>query len=92
MAAITPAITVVWKFPVVVQRHIMIDMPSGATILSVGMQEGHLCFWAQVNPKAPLTTRRFLCVGTGDVMSADTPPFIGTVFDRQFVWHIFGEK
>ncbi len=81
----------IWRFECRVDDEITIPMPEGAEVLSVGIQQaGAICIWALCNQKVSMEPRRFVVKGTGhpadDVHKGD---FIGTVFDRQFVWHVF---
>lgn len=49
--------SVIWKFPV--RPDSAIELPKGATILSVHVQHGQPCLWALVDPSAPKEWRRF---------------------------------
>lgn len=56
----------VWKYPIErLTDEFTLRLPEGARILTVQMQYGRPCLWAQVDSTAPLTTRTFRIVGTG---------------------------
>ncbi|EIL4347344.1 hypothetical protein LLL46_003594 [Salmonella enterica subsp. enterica serovar Saintpaul] len=69
----------IWKY--VLEPQITLDMPAGATILSVGAQGDDICLWARVDTDAPAEPRRFLVAGTGMPLSEsfNGARFIGTV-------------
>jgi hypothetical protein len=79
----------------------ILSMPSGAQVLSVGVQGADIVLWAQVDPE-PVTRydRKFNAINTGDEVPSGTPDrpeyaeYIGTVSVPAFVngvvvWHIF---
>lgn len=74
----------IFKYEVSVE----IEMPVGATILSVQMQGGTAQLWALVDPYAGTERRRFAVIGTGwDI--PDHHVYLGTWQDGPFVWHLF---
>ncbi|MCL2119892.1 MAG: hypothetical protein FWH27_15855 [Planctomycetaceae bacterium] len=66
----------------------VVSMPKNARILKVGMQDGIPCLWATVDPNAERETREFSILGTGCIIP-NRWKYIGTMFDRQHVWHVF---
>jgi hypothetical protein len=64
-----------------------IQMPKGADIIQCNMQGLHHCIWAIIDTNAPLETRTFEIVGTGWELDSNMK-YIGTCFDKDFVWHI----
>lgn len=68
-----------------------IVMPRGAMVLHVGMQNGRICLWAQVNPDDEPMERRFIIHGTCHENLPEATPLthIATVMDGSFVWHVF---
>ena len=78
----------VWKYRLELGDYFSLDLPEGALPLRVGMQDGALHLWALVDPYRPVTRRTFRIAGTGHPVRA-TDPYIGTVHDRVFVWHVF---
>lgn len=81
----------IWKFEAAIADTIIIEMPSGAKILSVASQKlGAICFWAVVESDARKEERHFQVRGTGHLLgSVNSGRFIGTVIDGRFVWHVF---
>ena len=57
--------TSIWKFPIRIDDELVIEMPRGARILHVGVQNGKPQLWAMVDVKAPLVDRHFAVRGTG---------------------------
>ena len=91
----------VWKFllPVIVGSPVAIglgpfeiEMPRGASVLAVAMQENDPVLWALVDPKQPMEKRRFLLAGTGErEIPAKGFLYVGTFQMRWFVGHVFQE-
>jgi hypothetical protein len=82
----------IWKFPLAITGEQMITMPKGTAILSVQMQGNQLSLWALVNERYDDSPCRVHIVGTGH--PADhvlAMPFVGTVQDGPYVWHVFAE-
>lgn len=84
----------IWKYQLEVGDLKAIDMPRGATILSVGVQFGEVCVWALVDEDAGLEERWFYMRGTGhDCDGVKDKTFLGTVQLRggALIFHIFYE-
>ena len=65
-----------------------IEMPKGASILSVNMQGADCCMWALVDTESETEEREFEIVGTGWQIY-DSMSYVGTCFANDgFVWHI----
>lgn len=81
---------VIWKFDLERTLKQTIEMPKGAIILSVGMQNGEIKLWAACDPTEEDRQRTFYLCGTGQ-STVDDPwvRFRGTVMDGDFVWHVF---
>lgn len=75
----------IYKYTVVGRNKI--EMPIGATILSVNMQGKDYCMWALVDTERSTESRYFEVVGTGWELD-DNMSYIGTFFADDFVWHI----
>lgn len=86
----------VWKFELDVSARQCIRMPSGAAVLSVGLQGATVCLWAMVDPTAPEEKRTFESYATGqDVSSPGGLRFIGTTVDLSgspLVFHHFERR
>lgn len=69
----------------------VLDLPIGATPLSVQMQHGEPCMWALVEPHQPTTRRFFDVYGTGHGMPADPGHYVATfqMDGGALVWHVF---
>jgi len=65
-----------------------VSMPKYARILTVGMQDGIPCLWAAVDLNAEREMREFPMLGAGSTIP-DRWEYIGTIFDRQDVWHVY---
>tara|TARA_R110002020_G_scaffold193923_1_gene394506 strand:- start:4226 stop:4492 length:267 start_codon:yes stop_codon:yes gene_type:complete len=69
-----------------------IKMPYVSTALSVGVQNGSLMLWAEVDPDSSDVTSRFEVFGTGHDIPEDmgvSRRFIGTAFMDSLVWHVY---
>lgn len=80
----------IWKFrlkPADIQD---VEMPKGATILTVGWQSHDAVLWAMVDTMEFLTEmRKIEMFWTGEPMSTRQRRYIGTVTDGNMVWHVF---
>ncbi len=84
----------IWKFILEPTDTQSIDMPLGARILSVDMQNSRVCLWAQVNPEAKIFARTIEIFGTGhpiEISDKIVREFIGTVLwpNGHLVFHVF---
>lgn len=72
-----------------------VELPKYSTILKVAFQRSQLCVWALVDTSiAELETYTFKVYGTGWDAVDLTPQdiFIDTIFEGDFVWHVFYHK
>lgn len=82
---------VVWKYGIRLGEQ-TIEMPAGAKILDVQIQQGQLVMWALVDP---LTDEReavsIFVIGTGHEIYAYNFKHVATVqtLDGALVWHVF---
>lgn len=90
---------IVWKFPLKVEKNALsvsglgpfeLEIPSGALVLTVGMQTEPV-LWVLVDPTQPQVTHRFLIVGTGHGEVPDRFMYVGTFQMGWFVGHVFQE-
>lgn len=82
----------IWKFPLSNMGVEEIEMPKGAEILTVQIQDERPCLWAIVEDRAEKDRRFIETHGTGHPMRVDmgiTRRYIGTVQQPPFVWHVF---
>ena len=68
----------IWKF-VLDPRHLTLDMPQGAVVLTAREQRDEICIWAEVDPSAINEARFFDVFGTGH----DLPTGMG--LDRRYI-------
>ena len=81
----------IWKYAI--SRTVGdIEMPRGAQILCVQIQDDDICLWATVNTDAPKEIRTFVIYGTGHNHPVIEGVHIGTVQQRGLVWHVFEKK
>lgn len=69
-----------------------VQMPKGATILTIQSQKGVPCIWAEVDQEANPETRIFSIRGTGHIFNeADRGEYIGSIqeLDGALIWHIY---
>ena len=72
---------------------IKVELPEGATILSVQTQDEEVMVWARVNPNAVQVSRWFVIIGTGhDVPNPKHLIHLTTYQHEDEVWHVFEEK
>lgn len=84
----------IWKYKLDVNDNVFIEMPKGAQVLSVQIQDGAPCIWALVDPDAKKEKRLFEVLGTGHTMPEDmgiNRAFIGTfqLWAGRLVFHLF---
>jgi hypothetical protein len=77
----------IYKYPLH-SKDCTLQLPKGAEILTVQLQNEIPTLWALVNPMTVTEERHICIVGTGwDV--EDTMKYITTYMDGYFVWHAF---
>lgn len=71
-------------------QDVEIELPLGAEVLKVDMQRGELMLWALVEDwEDRRARRRFVTYPTGMSGIRIDDQHIDTVFDGDFVWHVF---
>ena len=65
-----------------------LQLPKGAEILTVELQNQIPTLWALVNPMTVTEERHICIVGTGWQVE-DNMKYITTYIDGYFVWHVF---
>jgi hypothetical protein len=80
---------VIWKYELSITDRQNIQLPVGAQILSVQMQNGNCCMWVMCNSEAPLETRRFAMYGTGHELPQFPGKYITTFQFDILVFHLF---
>jgi hypothetical protein len=79
----------IWKYSLTLLDEQQIQIPEGAKILSVQIQNDEICIWALVDTERPKETRSIGIIGTGNPCWCPNWNYIGTVQQDAFVWHIF---
>lgn len=83
----------VWRFALPIQDRVVLQMPVGAEMLSVGPPRigSALDLWAIVSPDNPRTGRCFAIVGTGNPLPDEPHAYIGTTSSHgaALIWHVF---
>lgn len=85
----------VYKYGVELNDYFEFDMPGGAKILTVQMQNGKPYMWAMVNPEEELQKRTFRMAGIGhSINEREIIGYIGTfqMQDGTLVFHLFEIK
>jgi hypothetical protein len=78
----------IWKYSL----DNIIEMPKGAEILTVDIQNGQMFnaqMWVKVNTENEMEKRMFEVIGTGQNFDDTNKKYIGTYQDGPFVWHVF---
>ena len=80
----------IWKFNAPIDDEMYVDMPEGAEVVHVGMQEFQdvVTFWAVVDPAARVVARHFAVRGTGHPLRK-VGKHLGSYTAGPFVWHVF---
>jgi hypothetical protein len=55
----------IYKYPLLILDEQEIEVPQGASFLTVQMQHGQPCLWALVDNERPMSKRKVLIRGTG---------------------------
>ena len=83
----------VYKYPIILDNKIEINMPEGAKILTCQSQFGKPQLWALVNPDFPTEKRTFRMAGTGHPISdsEESLQYIGTfqMENGALIFHLF---
>lgn len=84
---------VIFKYPLATVEEQVIEMPKGAEILSLQVQNNLPTLWAMVDTEAPLEGRVFISVLTGGALKVPREglSFLGTaqMNNGAFVVHVF---
>lgn len=80
----------IYKYPIEIKDTQNILMPFDANVISVQVQNGVICLWAEAEHETK-AGRTFYVVGTGHERPEDAM-YIGTVQMPPFVWHIYEEE
>lgn len=80
----------IWKYALQHPRT-ELEMPVGATLLTVQMQGNTPMLWAQIWPGKPIERRVLDVYGTGHIMPLDPGKYVATfqTGGGALVWHVF---
>ena len=83
----------VWKFPIEIKDEQRVQMPDGAEVVYVAVQNGTLCLWAAVDSSAAMMPRRFFVRETGHDFTGAEGRHLGSfqLADGAQVFHVFGD-
>lgn len=83
----------IFKYPIHnLDDEVVVNLPKGAEIISVGVQMETLCLWAIVDSQAEVFVPRKIQIrGTGQPLGRGEGDYIGTVLMSfgALVWHVF---
>lgn len=81
---------IIYKYPVFTSTFTL-DLPRGATILSIQVQNGAPTMWALVDKDAAHEKRSFTVISTGSPIRHDIAHlvYVGTFQVAAGVWHLF---
>lgn len=81
----------IFKYQLLIIDEHEVEMPEGAEILCVQVQNDQPAIWAIVDDEKPMKNRVFRIVGTGRSIDFDTQNYIGTVqlLDGNLIFHVF---
>ena len=86
----------IWKYPLPVGVEFTLQLPEGAEVMAVRLQQGHVLdnqpvIWALVDPGAPKVAREFSIYATGDPIEGpiDLFGYVDTWQSGGLVWHLF---
>lgn len=78
----------IWKYAIPVESEAVVEMPEGAEILTVQLQDGQPAIWARVNGAGKRVPRTFRWRGTGHAANG-VGAYVGTVQAGPLVFHLF---
>ncbi len=82
--------TTIWKYPLSITDHQVIDIPGGCEPLHVGLDPvGVPCLWVKVDPERAPRGFHVYIVGTGNPMPDKALSHLGSFSQGVFVWHVF---
>jgi len=77
----------IYKYPLEITDRQSVWMPARAKLLTVQMQHGVLCLWAEVDTMNPDEEIAIAVYGTGNPCAGGQ--YIGTAQDGPLVWHVY---
>ena len=81
--------TTIFKYALNLGRTVL-DLPNGAKVLTVQMQQDTPCMWAQVDTEQAKFPHAFNAYATGEVMPDNPGQYVGTFeMNGALVFHLF---
>lgn len=82
---------IIYKYTLSMEHQQDVEMPEGAQLLSVQVQNSAVQLWALVDPTAPTVTRKIVLCATGEPIHVDLGQFISTfqLLGGSVVFHAF---
>ena len=82
----------IYKYKLHEKHTFQIKMPLEMEPLHIGLQDGEIFLWANVNLDSPTVKRTFHCVNTG-TQPPEAKLYLGTVVLKiGYVWHFFSDQ
>jgi len=83
----------IWKYKIAITDRQIIEMPQETKILSVQIQDNHVCLWCLIAPERTTFPRGIRIIGTGEPIE---PGFDGIFIDtiqlnKDLEFHVFDE-
>ncbi len=78
----------IYKYGVPPVTSFKLEMPKHSQFNHLGLQQGCMFAWFEVDTDQPMEKRIFYVVGTGHAIPADTQ-YVATVQQPPFVWHLY---
>ncbi len=84
----------IWKWTLKMVDNQVVNMPIGAKVLTVQMQNGEPQVWALCDEANPTEPRQIAIYGTGNPLPLEPGEYIATfqMHDGALVWHAFEIK
>jgi hypothetical protein len=84
----------IWKSILEITGRQIVELPREPWHLAVQMQGEHLCLWSMVDTDLRIEHHPVIIVGTGNPIPEEAKgcPYIGSVQERSFVWHVFAAQ
>ncbi len=81
----------IWKFPLQTIDEQVIEVPVGAELLTVQIQNGEPCLWARVDTNELVELRKIAIHGTGHELPDTTRKYIDTyqMAGDSLIFHVF---
>ena len=82
----------IYKYPIKIADHQVLNLPMGAEVLTVQTQQGKIFLWAKVDADQRETTELNIYVcGTGHRVRDETLVYLGAIqqFNGDLIWHVF---